>query len=125
TRQQAVAGNEVVPPLTARGLFASRNVWLLMGQYFCSNFTFFFCLTWLFPYLKSRYQLGMVEAGFYAAAPPLMGAIGNWTAGALIDWIYRRGNWTLSRLAPAMVGFFLAAVGLLASLQMETALGAI
>jgi MFS transporter, ACS family, glucarate transporter len=125
TRQQAVAGNEIVPPLTARSLFGSRNVWLLMGQYFCSNFTFFFCLTWLFPYLKSRYQLGMVEAGFYAAMPPLAGAIGNWTAGALIDWIYRRGHWTASRLAPAMIGFFLAAAGLLVSIQMETALGAI
>ena len=56
-------------PLTARWLFGSRNVWLLMGQYFCSNFTFFFCLTWLFPYLKTRYSLGMVEAGLYAAIP--------------------------------------------------------
>jgi ACS family glucarate transporter-like MFS transporter len=125
TRQQAVSGNEVIPPLTTARLFGSRNVWLLMAQYFCSNFTFFFCLTWLFPYLKSRYQLGMVEAGFYAAAPPLAGAIGNWTAGAVIDWIYRRGKWTASRRAPAMVGFFLAATGLLASMHMETALGAI
>ena len=35
----------------------------MMAQYFCSNFTFFFCLTWLFPYLKGLYQLGLVEAG--------------------------------------------------------------
>lgn len=125
TRQQAVAGDEVVPTLTPARLFGSRNVWLLMAQYFCSNFTFFFCLTWLFPYLKNRYQLGMIEAGFYAAAPPLAGAFGNWTAGAVIDWIYRRGHWTASRRAPAMIGFLLAAVGLLASLQMETALGAV
>ena len=27
----------------------SGNVWIAMGQYFASNFTFFFCLTWLFP----------------------------------------------------------------------------
>ena len=125
TRQQAVADNEVVPPLTAARLFGSRNVWLLMAQYFCSNFTFFFCLTWLFPYLKSRYQLGMVEAGFYADAPPLAGAFGNWAAGAVIDWIYRRGQWTASRRGPAMFGFALAVIGLLASLRMDTALGAI
>ena len=37
---------------------------------------FFFCLAWIFPYLKSRYDLSMVEAGFYAAAPPLAGAFG-------------------------------------------------
>ena len=125
TRQQAVAGNDVVAPLTAGSLFSSRNVWLLMGQYFCSNFTFFFCLTWLFPYLKSRYQLGMVEAGFYAAFPPLAGAFGNWTAGALIDRIYRQGRWTASRRWPAMAGFALAAAGLLASVPMESAFGAI
>lgn len=125
SRQQAVTGEAETPPLTAHRLFASRNVWLLMGQYFASNFTFFFCLTWLFPYLKNRYSLGMVEAGFYAALPPLAGALGNWAAGALIDVIYRRGKWTASRRWPAMFGFFLAMSGLLVSLQMETALGAI
>jgi ACS family glucarate transporter-like MFS transporter len=125
SRQEALAGQEVVPPLTARGLFGSRNVWLLMGQYFCSNFTFFFCLSWLFSYLKSRYSLSMVEAGLYAAAPPLAGAFGNWTAGALIDWIYRRGHWTASRRVPAIGGFALAAAGLIACVYMHSALGAI
>jgi ACS family glucarate transporter-like MFS transporter len=95
-----------------------------MGQYFCSNFTFFFCLSWFFPYLKTRYSLGMVEAGLYAAAPPLAGAFGNWTAGALIDWIYRRGGWTASRRVPAIIGFTLAALGLLLSVGTQTPLGA-
>jgi MFS transporter, ACS family, glucarate transporter len=125
TRQQALAGQDEGLPLTAGRLARSRNVWLLMGQYFASNFTFFFCLTWLFPYLKSRYALGMVEAGFYAAAPPLAGAFGNWTAGAVIDWVYRRGRWTASRRAPAIFGFLLAAGGLIACVQMDSALGAI
>lgn len=125
SRQQAVTGEADAPPLTSQRLFGSRNVWLLMGQYFASNFTFFFCLTWLFPYLKSRYSLGMVEAGFYAAMPPLAGAFGNWVAGAVIDMIYRRGKWSASRRWPAIFGFSLAMLGLLASLQMDTALGAI
>lgn len=124
-RQQAITGEEVTPPLTAGRLFGSRNVWLLMAQYFASNFTFFFCLSWMFSYLKKRYQLGMVEAGLYAALPPLAGAFGNWAAGALIDWIYRRGKWTASRRVPAVFGFILAATGLIASLQMNTALGAV
>jgi len=124
-RQQALAGQQEVVPITAGRLVRSVDIWLLMAQYFASNFTFFFCLTWLFPYLKSRYSLGMVEAGFYAAAPPLAGAFGNWAAGAVIDMIYRRGHWTASRRVPAIVGFILAAVGLLAGVQMETAVGAI
>jgi ACS family glucarate transporter-like MFS transporter len=125
TRQQALAGQEETTKLTAGKLSRSVNVWLLMVQYFASNFTFFFCLTWLFPYLKTRYSLGMVEAGFYAAAPPLAGAFGNWTAGAVIDWVYRRGHWTASRRAPAIFGFILAAAGLLASMHMDSAPGAI
>jgi MFS transporter, ACS family, glucarate transporter len=124
TRQPATEAQDK-PALTAGWLFGSRNVWLLMWQYFCSNFTFFFCLSWLFPFLKARYELSMVEAGLYAAAPPLAGALGNWTAGAAIDWIYRRGNWARSRRLPAMVGFLFAAGGLLASVQMTTAATAV
>ncbi|HPU26513.1 MAG TPA: MFS transporter, partial [Phycisphaerae bacterium] len=124
TRQQVTA-EEDVPRLAAATLLKSKNVWLLMGQYFCSNFTFFFCLSWLFPYLKAKYNLGMVETGFYSAAPPLAGAFGNWFAGALVDWIYRRNNWIWSRRLPAVIGFALAAGGLISSIYMETPLGAI
>jgi ACS family glucarate transporter-like MFS transporter len=125
SRQEALEREPPPAPLTTRRLFNSRNVWLLMGQYFCSNFTFFFSLSWLFPYLKSRYALGMVEAGFYASVPPLAGAFGNWVAGALIDSIYRRGRWLASRRTPAVAGFILAAIGLLACSRMATPSGAI
>lgn len=124
TRQQALEPAEHVVPLEARHLVTSKNVWLLMGQYFCSNFTFFFTLSWLFPYLKGRYQLGMVEAGLYAAMVPLAGAFGNWVAGGVIDWVYRRGRWAVSRQAPAVMGFALAATGLVLGMQMDKPLGA-
>ncbi len=103
----------------------SRNMWLIMLQYFSSNFTFFFCLTWLFPYIKDTYELEAMQAGFYASAPLLFGAAGNWFSGFLVDRIYARGKWKLSRQLPAMVGFLLAAVGLLASLYMDTVSGAV
>jgi len=124
TRQKADAGQDS-RALRTRDLLEARNTWLLMGQYFCSNFTFFFCLTWLFPYLQSQYALGAVGAGIYAAFPPLAGAIGNWTAGALIDVLFRRGHFVLSRRAPAMIGFVLAAAGLLASSQADSILVAV
>jgi ACS family glucarate transporter-like MFS transporter len=87
-----------------------------MGQYFASNFTFFFCLTWLFPYLQRRYQLSSVEAGFFSATPLVCGAIGNWAGGIIVDAMYKRGHPWSSRQLPGAVGFVLAAVGLLASL---------
>jgi len=126
-RQQEVIveGAENSSRLTAGKLFRSVNMWLAMWQYFCSNFTFFFCLSWLFPYLKGTYQLGTVEAGIYAAAPPLAGAVGNWVSGALVDWIYRHGTWKWSRRLPAIMGFGLAAGGLVASAFMDGPLGAV
>ncbi|MHC1765116.1 MAG: MFS transporter [Verrucomicrobiia bacterium] len=103
----------------------SPNMWMAMTQYFCSNFTFFFALTWLFPHLKNTYQLDSLTTGFYTSAPFLGGAVGSLCAGLLIDRIYKRGNWQLSRRLPAMIGFALAAAGLLMSLRMETAPGAV
>ncbi len=124
-RESSAAEDQKVPSLTAVRLLGSKNVWLLMTQYFASNFTFFFALSWLFSYVKDRYGLTAVQTGLYAALPPLAGAFGNWTAGALIDWIYRRGHPIASRKIPAIIGFCLAVVGLLISVHMETALGAI
>ncbi len=119
-RQAPEAAGEA-PALSTAILFRSRNLWLAMLQYFASNFTFFFCLTWLPPYLQDKYSLDPVQAGLYSMWPLIGGAIGNLFSGWLVDRIYRAGRWTLSRRAPAMIGFALAAAGLLASRQMASA----
>ena len=103
----------------------SRNMWLTMGQYFASNFTFFFALTWLFPHLKAEYNLEAVEAGFYASAPLVFGAVGNWVSGWMVDFIYKRGHWNASRIIPAVIGFTLAAIGLIGSVYMQEAVWAV
>jgi ACS family glucarate transporter-like MFS transporter len=113
------------PQLTAGKLFGSKNMWLAMLQYFASNFTFFFCLTWLLPHLKSEYELELINAGFYASIPLIFGALGNWFSGWLVDKIYRSGKWTLSRRIPAIMGFVLAAIGLVGSMYMDTIYGAV
>ena len=125
TRQQATDDKSAQPKLSAAVLWRSRNMWLAMVQYFCSNFTFFFALTWLFPHLKRTYQLTPVQAGFFAAVPLVCGALGNWFAGGLVDRIYKADKWVLSRRAPAMLGFALSAVGLVASVYMGRPLTAV
>ncbi|HAV64604.1 MAG TPA: MFS transporter [Verrucomicrobiales bacterium] len=122
-RQQPDATQKQKVPFSL--MARSPNMWMVMIQYFCSNFTFFFALTWLFPHLKKTYGLDTMTTGFYTSAPFLGGAIGSVFAGVMIDRIYKSGNWQLSRRLPAIIGFALAAVGLLLSLQMETALGAV
>lgn len=111
--------------LTAGKLFGSENMWLAMLQYFGSNFTFFFALTWLLPHLKETYDLDLMTAGIYAAAPFIAGALGNWFSGILVDTIFRRHYWKLSRKLSAIIGFSFMIIGLLGSINMDTALGAV
>ena len=123
TRQQPDPNQSAV--LSLRTLMVSRNMWLTMVQYFCSNFTFFFTLTWLFPHIKETYGLEMMEAAVFSAAPLVAGAIGHLFSGWLVDKIYSSGRWRLSRLLPAALGFSLAAVGLVASVFINDVVGAI
>ncbi|MCF8225121.1 MAG: MFS transporter [Bacteroidales bacterium] len=113
------------PPLTAGKLFGSVNMWLAMLQYFGSNFTFFFALTWLLPHLRETYDLELMQAGIYASAPFVAGALGNWISGIIVDAIYRQGRWKLSRKVPAVMGFVLMITGLIGSLYMDTAFSSV
>jgi MFS transporter, ACS family, glucarate transporter len=101
-------------------ILASGNMWLAMGQYIASNFTFYFTLSWMYPYLKDRFDLGGVEAGFYASAPLFAGALGNWFSGWLVDKLYTPERIILSRRIPAIIGFVLAAAGMLLMLVADS-----
>ncbi|HEV7350281.1 MFS transporter [Telluribacter sp.] len=113
------------PKITLRQLLRQRIIWPVMGQYFCSNFTFFFALTWLYPHLQRTYQLEATQAGWLASLPLLAGAAGSWLSGGWIDHLYRKGHQRWSRTIPAMVGFTLAAGGLVGSIYQEEVVGAV
>jgi len=93
-------------------IIKSRNVWMTMIQYVCSNFTFYFTLTWMFPFVKEKFGLSPVEAGLYSSIPLIAGAAGNWIGGILVDFLYRIKGIKVSRKVPAIVGFTLAAFGM-------------
>jgi MFS transporter, ACS family, glucarate transporter len=102
-------------------MMRSGNLWLAMGQYIASNFTFYFTLSWMYPYLQERFELGGVEAGFYSSVPLLAGAAGNWFSGWLVDWTYTRtSDLNLSRRVPAIIGFAFAAAGMILMLVAES-----
>ena len=111
--------------LSVRQLFGNRNMWLLMGQYICSNFTFFFMLSWSFSYLRETYSLSPETAALYNGIALFCGAVGNWVAGYAIDAIYRRGKWIMSRRIPAIIGFALAAIGMASSVHMGSPVAAV
>jgi ACS family glucarate transporter-like MFS transporter len=111
--------------LPVKTILMSKNVILAMVQYIGSNFIFFFMLTWLFPYIKAKYELSLVTTGFYAMLPLLAGAVGNWVSGFMVDSIYKKGKWKQSRQLPATIGFILVVIGILSSLYMDTALASV
>ncbi len=108
------------PRASWRDFFSSRNFYLILFQYFASNFTFFICFTWLLPYMQDRYRLTPSEAGFYASIPLYCGALATWLGGFLVDAIYRRGHWKLSRALPAAAGFGVAVICLLFAGSIDT-----
>lgn len=114
--------NAAEKPLPLGELFRLPGMWPMMGQYFASNFTFFFCLTWLFPMMQKTYHLDPVTTGFYSAIPLLCGAAGAWSGGVAGDALYRRGHGVNARKWPAMFGFALSAVGVVAALWCTTPL---
>jgi len=85
---------------------------LAMLQYFAGNFTFFICMTWMFPYLAQRFSLSHSEAARYAMVPLLCGSGANWISGSFVDYLYRSGHRAWSRRLPGIAGFVLAAAGI-------------
>ncbi|MBN1996794.1 MFS transporter [candidate division KSB1 bacterium] len=124
-RQQAKDMQSKSAAISFSIIFGSDNVWLAMAQYFASNFTFFFCLTWLLPHLKLKYELALIDAGILASIPLIFGALGNYFSGWLVDKLYKQGTWTQSRRVPAMIGFILAAFGLIGSVYMSNIFGSV
>ena len=118
-RQQNKGKGPKAPALGLLQILKSKNMLLAMLQYIGSNFTFYFTLTWMFPYLKEALKSSGTAASFWAMAPLLGGAIGNWVSGLMVDAIYRSGRAELSRKLPAIIGFILAAGGVVLMLQVE------
>lgn len=106
--------------ISLKQIFSSGNVWLAMWQYMCSNFIFYFCLMWMLPMLRTKYNLTIQAAGILAMLPFLAGAAGNWVSGFLIDLLYKKTNLTISRRLPAILGFSLVVLGLLMSMNQDS-----
>ena len=98
--------------MTFGQVFRSGPMALAMTQYFVGNFTFYIGVTWMLPYLTEHFKLSSAEAANYAVAPLLAGAVANWTAGFIVDSLYRSGHRDWSRRLPAICGFLLAAAGI-------------
>ena len=98
--------------MTFGQVFRSLPMVLAMVQYLAGNFTFYVGVTWMLPYLTEHFKLTAAEAANYAVAPLAAGAIANWTAGIIVDSLYRSRYRAWSRRLPGVLGFLLAAIGI-------------
>lgn len=118
-KQEVASGTD--PRLSFGEAFRSTAMMLVMFQYFAGNFTFFICISWMFPYLSEHYSLAHTQTASYSMVPLLAGATANWIAGFVVDLLYRSRWRSWSRRMPAMLGFLLAAAGILLVTQVGTA----
>jgi ACS family glucarate transporter-like MFS transporter len=91
-----------------------------MVQYFAVNFTFFICISWMLPYLRSQYHLNASLGAAYAMIPLLSCVPSQWLSGWIVDRLYRSSLRSWSRRLPGMLGMALAATGILLAIQAST-----
>jgi len=105
---------EVAPPLTLRRLLdvaADRDVLLLAVSYMCMNYVFYLLQNYSFLYLVEERHFTALNAGLFAALPPIGAAVGSAVGGILGDRFAKRyGARRGYRLAPL---FALPAAGVL------------
>ena len=109
---KVIHDTEAITPVPLLRAFRSWQMAKAMAQYFIGNFTFFICITWMFPYLADRYSLSPSQAARFSMVPLLSGAAANWISGFFVDLLYRSRFRAWSRRAPATFGFLLATSGI-------------
>jgi MFS transporter, ACS family, glucarate transporter len=108
-----------------RVVIRNRPLLLLSFGYFCVNYLFYFFFNWLFLYLIENRGLKLLEGGWYAAVPWMVGAVGAVLGGWLCDRLWKRigPRRTCSLLGAAGVG--LSGVLLYAAGQAPHAIAAV
>jgi ACS family glucarate transporter-like MFS transporter len=113
------AGRSLPPPSPERGawklVLRNREILLLAGSYFCTNYLFYFFFNWLFIYLIKSRQFRILEGGFCAAAPWITGAVGALLGGILCDRLVRNFGERWGYRIPSVTGLVLSAAFLLAA----------
>jgi MFS family permease len=101
-------------------LVRSGNLWAICWMYFCMAYGWYFYITWLPTYLRSR-GISMAFGGL----PLLFGGVGCFLGGMLTDFVVRRTGNLKRRRVIGFGGFFLGSLAMLASTQIADPLAAV
>ena len=106
-------------------ILRSRTVWLLVVQYFCFGYGWYFYITWLPTYLKEARGMVLAKGAVLAGFPLFFGGFGCILSGLLAARLAKlMGSVAKSRLAIAYFGYTGAAVLFVLSAYIKTPLAA-
>jgi ACS family glucarate transporter-like MFS transporter len=103
------------PPDTVSGKGAwklalrNRDILLLTLSYFCMNYVFYIFFNWFFIYLVDVREFDILEGGYLAAAPWMVGAVGATVGGLVCDRLSKRIGIRLGCRLPCVVSLLLVA----------------
>lgn len=98
-----------------RRLLGRRNIGALCLMYVPNCVTFYFCITWLPTYLRERHHFEKAELGVLASLPLFLSVGTQFLGGWWSDRLTRRFGVVVGRRTPAMVGYGVAAVAIVAA----------
>jgi ACS family glucarate transporter-like MFS transporter len=87
----------------------NRDILLLTASYFCMNYVFFIFFNWFFIYLIDVREFKIMEGGYFAAAPWMVGAVAASAGGLWCDRLCKRFGPRWGCRIPSIVGLSLAA----------------
>jgi ACS family glucarate transporter-like MFS transporter len=87
----------------------NRDILLLAASYFCMNYVFYIFFNWFFIYLIDVRQFEILEGGYFAAAPWMVGALAASVGGLWCDRLCKRIGPRWGCRIPGIVGLSLVA----------------
>lgn len=101
-------------PVPWKKIFSSSTLWALCAMYFCYQYALAVYLDWFPTYLKDHRGFTLKQMGFYASLPLLAGVVGDLAGGWVSDLLLKRqGSVTHARRTVGVVGFLIAAAGII------------
>jgi ACS family glucarate transporter-like MFS transporter len=97
----------------------NRDILLLTLSYFCMNYVFYIFFNWFFIYLVEVRGFDILEGGYLAAAPWIVGAVCATVGGLVCDRLSKRIGIRWGCGLPCMAGLLLAAGLLVAGATTE------
>ncbi len=87
----------------------NRDILLLAASYFCMNYVFYIFFNWFFIYLVDVREFKIMEGGYFAAAPWMVGAVAASVGGLWCDRLCKRIGPRWGCRIPGIAGLSLAA----------------